>query len=227
MSLAVTTCADAISANFHVLTKGTQVAGYTTGSPDIKWTTAQWAEFPDAIRIDQDPAAADHTADILDVESGAATVAECPGWVKQAQASFHNATRPGQRDPSIYCSRSNVTPVVNALAAAGVAHCPLWVASWGIGMNGALSILNATSGPFPVIGVQYQNNGEFDSSVFLTSWLHNRSKTDPPKPAMPPGQWNDPKFWSWKEVATVGIGLDGTLHAFAFDPVKGTWSKIG
>jgi hypothetical protein len=224
--VSTTPATDAISANFHVLAKGTQVAGYTTGSSDIRWTTAQFAEFPDAVRIDQDPAATDHTADILDVENGAATPADCAAWAKQAQLSFHNAVRPGQRDPGIYCSKSMITPVVNALVSGGVVHCNLWVASWGIGANGALSMLNASAGPYPVVGVQYQDNGSFDSDMFLTSWLKNRSsKTDPPKVASPPGQWDNPKFWTWKEAAILGTGLDGQLHLFVFDPAKGDWNK--
>lgn len=223
--VAVTTGADAIAANFHVLKKGTQVGGYTTGSSDIRWTAAMWAEFPDAVRIDQDAGASDHTADVLDVESGAATPAECAAWKKQAQAAFLSAARPGQREPAIYCSASQVTPVVNALAAGGVTHCPIWVAHFGIGMNAALSMLNASMGPYPIVAVQYADNGSFDSDVFLTSWLHNRSKTGTPAVQVPPGQWNDPKSWTWSEAALIGTGLDNQLHVFVFDSAKGAWTK--
>jgi len=223
--VAVTAGIDVTSAHFSLLKLGVQGAGYTTGSSDIRWAAEQWAQFPDAIRIDQDARASDHTADILDVEAGAATIAECASWVKQAQQAFHNATRPGQRDPGIYCSAGSVTPVVNALVAGGVGHCPLWVAHWGIGMNGALSLLNASSGPYPIIGVQYASSEGFDSDVWLTDWLKNRSTATPPKPAAPPGQWADPRSWMWKDAVTIGTGLDGLLHVFVFDPVKGTWTK--
>lgn len=223
--VAVTSGIDVTSSNFDVLKLGVQAAGYTTGSSDIRWVPEQWGQFPDAIRIDQDAKASDHTADILDVESGAATPAECASWAKQAQASFHNAVRPGQRDPGIYCSGSSVTAVVNALVAGGVTHCNLWVAHWGIGMNGALSMLNSSTGPYPIIGVQYADNGSYDSDVWLTSWLNNRSKKDPPKPQSPPGQWADPKYWTWDEAAVIGKGLDGSLHVFVFDKANGSWSK--
>src|SRR5215475_13999770 len=212
--VAVTEGIDVTSANFDVLRLGVQAAGYTTGSRDIRWTGEQFAQFPDAVRLDQDPSASDRTADILDVENGAATVGECAAWKKQAQAAFLNAVRPGQREPGIYCSASMVTPVVNALVAGGVTHCPLWVASWGIGMNSAISMLNASTGPYPIVAVQYANNGSFDSDVFILDWLNKRSKAAPPKPDIPPGQWVDAKFWSWAEAAIIGKGLDGNLHVF-------------
>jgi len=226
--VAITSALDAPGFNFSALPKDAQVCGYTTGSGGVKWTPSMWAAFPSAVRICQDPGASDHTADILDVEAGAATIAECASWKKAADQSFRNALRPGQREPAIYCSQSSVTPVVNALVAGGVKHCPLWVAHFGIGVTAAQSMLEASSGPYPVIGVQFANGPKFDSDLFLTSWLQNVSgKKDPVTPQPPPGQWIDPKLWTWDECVLVGTGLDGKIHFFTFDPATGQWSRNG
>ena len=72
------------------------------------------------MRIDQDPAASDPTADVLDIEAGAATPASAPGWATRALASRASQARPGQRAPAVYMSQSRVTEVVNALIAGGI-----------------------------------------------------------------------------------------------------------
>lgn len=221
---AITPATDAPGFNFSALEKGTQVCGYTTGFNGVQWTPAMWAAFPGAVRICQDAGASDRTADVLDVEQGAATIAECAAWKKAAQANYLSGARPGQREPAIYCSQSQVTPIVNALVAGGVQHCPLWVAHFGIGVTAAQAMLEASSGPYPVIGVQFANGPLFDSDLFLTSWLQNVSGKKAVMQA-PPGQWNDPNAWSWKDCALFGLGMDGKVHIFTFDPVTGTWSK--
>jgi hypothetical protein len=149
-----------------------QRAGYTTGSTGIRWTNADWDANPGAVRIDQDFAASDPSADVLDVENGAATFADCAPWAKKALADFANAVRPGQRRPAIYCSASNVTNVVNALIAGGVkSGVSLWVAAWSLGEQSAMREIASAGGPFPIIGVQYASNQFFDSDVWDGGWL--------------------------------------------------------
>ena len=94
---------DAIGAQTSSLPRGAQVyAGYSTGSGIVPWTASQFAQYATALgpclRIDQDPSASDPTADYLDVETGAATLADCPGWAKRALADFRAvcAARPAQ-----------------------------------------------------------------------------------------------------------------------------------
>src|SRR5690242_9680315 len=141
---------DAIHANVGQLPPG-QAAGYTTGTSDIRWTSADWAAHPGAVRIDQDFAALDPSADVLDVERGAATFADCPVWSKRAIEDFNAAVRPGQRRPAIYFSASSVHDVVNALVNGGVnSGVGLFVASWGIGESAAMAEVEAASGPFPI-----------------------------------------------------------------------------
>jgi hypothetical protein len=162
---------------------GGLLAGYTTGSSDIRWTAADWKAHPDAVRIDQDPAASDDTADVLDVEGGAATLADVPGWSKRALAAYRAGKRPGQRSPLIYMSQVNVTPVANVLAGAGLADgsVGLFIANWNLSRVQAAAEVLAASGPFPVHGLQFQNAGDFDIDVFSSAWLHNRAGV--PKPA--------------------------------------------
>lgn len=171
MSIAVVVGYDAIHANVHLLPKGVAV-GYTTGSSDIKWTTTDWAAHPGAVRICQDAAASDSTADILDVERGAGTPADCPGWAKRAMTAYDGVSRAGQRSPAIYCSGSSVTPVVNALVNGGVVDgVGLFVANWDLTEATAVDDVKAAAGPFPIIGIQYRNMGSFDADLFSENWL--------------------------------------------------------
>lgn len=168
--MAITLGHDCIHANISHLPPG-QAAGYTTGSPDIKWTDADWKAHLGAVRICQDNGS-DHTADVLDVEQGAASNADAPRWFMGALAAYHAGTRPGQRSPAVYTSASNVTPLVNALAAGGVkTGCALWVANWNLGEGSASVDVEHAAGPFPVIAVQYASNVFYDSDVFSRTWL--------------------------------------------------------
>ena len=163
---------DAIGANTAHLPQGAQAAGYTTGEPPVPWTAAQFAAHPGAVRIDQNPAASDPTADVLDVENGAATPGDCPGWVKRAIKDFDSAARPGQRWPCIYASQSNLTAVANALIAGGVpSGVFLWVANWSVSEAEAVAMLTRAGGPFPVVGVQFRSGGFYDTDIWSSAWL--------------------------------------------------------
>lgn len=167
---------DAIHDNVGKVPKGSQAAGYTTGTPDIAWTNADWGRFPGAVRICQDSVASDGTADVLDVESGAATPAECPGWAKRAMASFSSNARHGQRAPAIYTSASNVTAVANALVNGGVkSGVGLWVANWNLSQPEAIAAVQSASGPYPIVGVQYSNGPYYDYDIWGTAWLQATS----------------------------------------------------
>src|SRR6185312_11677342 len=114
MTIATATVCDAIRANIGHLPKG-PAAGYSTGTGIVPWGPADWKAHPGAVRICQDPPASDTTADVLDVEFQAATIARCAPWAEAAAANVAAGKRPGQRHPAIYMSLSAVTPVVNAL----------------------------------------------------------------------------------------------------------------
>jgi hypothetical protein len=183
MTIATVTVFDAIHANAPRLPKGL-AAGYTTGSGSVPWSAADWKAHPGAVRICQDPGATDTTADILDVESGAATVGRCAPWAEAAAANFAAGKRPGQRHPAIYMSLSVVTPVVNALIAGGIHEGPgLWIANWNFSAAEAAALIHASGGPFPVIGVQHRNAGAYDVSEFSKPWLDAVSGDPAVRPA--------------------------------------------
>ena len=81
MSITVEPMIDTIHASVHnVPASAPKVAGYTTGTPDIVWTAADWARFSHSkVRICQDEGS-DHSADVLDIEPGAATNANAVTW---------------------------------------------------------------------------------------------------------------------------------------------------
>ena len=163
-----------------------QHAGYTTGTGIVPWTAADWKADPGAVRICQDPSASDTTADVLDVEAGAATIAGAARWAGAATANYAAGKRPGQRHPAIYMSLVNVTPVVNALIAGGIHSGPgLWIANWNLTEAEAAALVQLAGGPFPVIGVQYGNRGSYDVSVFSGPWLAAVSGDPPAPPARP------------------------------------------
>jgi hypothetical protein len=153
----------------------TQLAGYTTGTPDIKWTVTDFAAFPTALRICQD-SGTDLTADYLDVESEAATFDNAATWYPEALHSYTVSIRPGQRHPSIYVSASNVTPLVNTLIAKGITSGPgLIIADWDLTQAQAVGDVQDAAGPFPVRGVQFHNDGPFDIDIWDKTWVNTVS----------------------------------------------------
>lgn len=165
---------------------GGQGAGYTTGTPDIKWTPDDWASHPGAVRIDQDAADSDPSADVLDVETGAATPASAPEWTRRALIARDASSRPGQRWPAIYCSLSVVPAVAEAIATNPSGGLPvLWVAHWGITMDDAARLIGTQISGLTVVGVQFANRGAYDSDVFDAAWLAAVSD-GPVTPVEPP-----------------------------------------
>lgn len=185
----LTTVIDCTGANLAAVDPpaGVLMAGYVTGSAGVPWTDAQFAAHPGAIRIDQSPVdtPADETADMIDVEPLAASVADVPIWVHGAWTSYRAGRRPGQRTPTVYVEQSELTPVANALNAAGITSGVNLFLTEPMPEHAAMDILNTASGPFPIVGVQYQFQTLFDVSLVSTAWLDNVSK--PPPASAPVG----------------------------------------
>ena len=226
----LTTVYDCMGAKLPGLTvpPGVLLAGYITGSGDVPWTDQQFAAHPYAVRIDQSPIDTpfDETADLIDVEPQAGTVADVPEWVHGAWVSYRTGRRPGQRTPTIYAYESELTPIANTLNAAGITSgVNIWL-SKPMQKDAAISILNAASGPFPIIGVQYEFNTSYDVSLVSTAWLNNVSKApgNTQQPASgailktPPGQWK-------KSVIMLGIGLDNNIWITEYNIQNGAWSE--
>jgi hypothetical protein len=190
MTIATVTVCDATRTNISHLPKG-PAAGYSTGSGVVPWGPADWKAHPGAVRICQDPSASDTTADVLDVEAGAATIRVAAPWAEAAAAHVASGTRPGQRHPAIYMSLGIVTPVVNALVAGGIhSGVSLWVANWNLTQTEAAVLVENGGGPYPIVAVQYRNAGLYDVSIFSKPWLDQVSG-DPvtPPPAKFHGEW--------------------------------------
>jgi hypothetical protein len=174
---------------------GVLMAGYSTGSGDVPWSDAQFAQNPGALRIDQSPVdtPADETADMIDVELLAGTVADVPAWVHGAWVSYQTGRRPGQRKPTVYVEQSELTPVANTLSAAGITNGVNLFLTEPMGLQAAIELLTTAGGPFPIVGVQYEFGELFDISVVSAAWLNDVSKT-PVKPAPEPGTQAG---WRW------------------------------
>lgn len=165
-------CMGANVGNFPV-PDGVLMAGYVTGSAGVPWSAAQLAAHPGVVMIDQSPidTPADETADVIDMEARAATLDDLAAWVHAAWVNFQTGARPGQRTPTVYASRSNITPVVNTLLAVGITNgVNLWVAE-EMTPQQAESELENSGGPFPIVGIQYGFDTLYDVSLFSTAWL--------------------------------------------------------
>ena len=192
MALATVTGYDVTAENYNQRPSTGIPALYITGSGGIPATAAMLSANPKCLRIDQSPVinSIDTTADYFDVENGAVTVAEIGNVIKEAITNYQHATRPGQRWPAVYCSRDDpqtgVTPVVNALNAAGLSNhsVGLIIADWNNDEAQATSeVANSipgTNNPYPVVGRQYRNAGPYDLNVFSEEWVNTVSEPTQP-----------------------------------------------
>jgi hypothetical protein len=201
---------DATGSNFARLPAG-QVASYITGSGPVPASAAQFASRPGVMKIDQSPVitAADETADIFDLENGAVTLAEIAQLVKAGQAAYRSARRPGQRNPGVYCSASQVTPVVNALVAGGVTSCPLGVADYSTTPAAAAAAVSHASGPYPVVWYQYADTGgggEWDLGYASVPWLNAISGAPGGRPVLKNGTSGAAVIFLQDQLNAAGYG---------------------
>lgn len=163
---------------------GALAAGYDTGSGGVPWTPAQFAAHPHAVHFDQSPVntPADETSDIIDLEQQAATLADLKDWVPAAWRSWAAVKRPGQRTPTAYSYRSNITPVVNALLSYGIKNGVNLFLSQPMTRQSAENLVTTASGPFPYVGVQFEFHDNYDVSVVSKAWLDNVSGHTPVPP---------------------------------------------
>lgn len=193
----LTTVYDCTGSNLDTLPVPPRVlmAGYDTGTDGVAWTDQQFAQFPNALHIWQSPQTPPNTAtfDAYDLETDAGTIVTLPVAIHNAQMGYRAALRPGQRQPVMYMSRGNVTPAVNALIAHGITSgVGIWLAE-PCDAAQAANLVDTASGPFPIIGVQYQFLQDHDVSVFSTAWLTDVSG----KPAAPPAKPGTQTGWRW------------------------------
>lgn len=159
--------------------EGTQLAaGY--GNGHYAWDAAGWARFHGIPRATIDVDGSQWYRDVLDVERYDATVATAVDWVRakwQRQVIY---------PPVIYCNRSTLTPLFNALNAAGfqvVHHFRLWVAT----LDGTRELPDMTG----VTAVQYASaemtGGHYDESiVYDDAWTPGMPAPTPKPPVQQP-----------------------------------------
>ncbi|UOZ05439.1 hypothetical protein [Amycolatopsis sp. WQ 127309] len=110
---------DAVTAA-HIPSTAAMVAGYIDKIKLAPWTAADWARFPDAVKVEIVKKATTNAGHVLDVEPGDATPAEAPAWVRLRRAAG--------ADPTIYCNAATWPAVRAAFRAAGVAEPHYWIA---------------------------------------------------------------------------------------------------
>jgi hypothetical protein len=151
------------------------VAGYVNGL--YAWNAAEWARFPGAAHVTIDVNGSDPRAAVLDVENGDATVSTAVTWVKARQ-------KLGVANPVIYCNRSGLTPLYNAMLSVGLkpGHgFRVWLAT----LDGTKTVADMTG----VVAVQYAGQsltgGHYDESiVYDATWFAATPPSPPPPPVM-------------------------------------------
>lgn len=148
MTIATHLMVDTIGANALRLPPATTVAGYVTGTGVVPWSDSTWAHFTGVkVRINQANGSNPLLGDVLDVENGC--------WSNSDAARAAKTRQDAKVQVSLYTSRSNVSALVNACEAAGVTGGHLWVADWSMSEVKAQQEVEAASGPWPVVAVQY------------------------------------------------------------------------
>jgi hypothetical protein len=206
---------DTIHANVHNVPANTEkVAGYVSGTPDIRWVAADWDRFSHVkVRINQSPSAGALEGDVLDSEAGAWTIQEIVTAVEaRNRAKLHT---------TVYISASSVTPLVNALANAKLTGVSLWVADWNLSLAEASAKLTNT-GPYPVVAYQWASpssnpstrlpgsnltlsEANCDLSVTVASWPAVVAPVTPPPVVHRSGLVVLADFSSLKVTSTDGV----------------------
>lgn len=143
---------DATHADVTNIPQGTRkVAGYVTGTADIRWTPADWHRFPNAghVRIDQHGDPSLHAA-IVDCEALAATPRVAAQCIQARLAAGHS--RGG-----VYASQDTVPAVAAALKAVSVsaAQVDLWLANWNLSRAEATALLRTNMSGLTIQAVQW------------------------------------------------------------------------
>lgn len=190
-------------------TTARMVGGYVDGL--YRWSDADWARFPAAVKVRIAVLASTNDGHVLDIEPGAAHPSDAPAWVRMRRAA-------GLSVPSLYValwtpggwSKSIYQATHDAIVSAGIDPNGLgwWVADY----NGQANI------PSGFVAHQYQNapgsGGHYDLSVVSDAapWVPNLVT------AGSPGQVGDVNMTGWMMVATNGAAYcygDVTNHGDA------------
>ena len=141
---------DSVTAS-NIPTTAQMVAGYIDGR--YAWSLADWARFPNSVKVRIAVFSSTNGGHVLDVEPGCSTPASAPGWVLRRRAAGV--------DPTVYCNTATWPTVRAAFAAQGVPEPHWWIAAYpGIG-----PVLYPGS-----VAHQYADPGPYDLSVVADFW---------------------------------------------------------
>lgn len=126
------------------------VAGYIDGN--YKWSEADWALFPKAVKVRIAVLPSTLDGHVLDVEHGDAAPDHAPVWVSRR--------RQAGADPSVYCNLSTWPAVAQAFRLSGIAAPHYWIARWG----------HSEIIPPGAIALQYRAVGPYDLSIVANYW---------------------------------------------------------
>lgn len=154
---------DAIHANAHTLVGVVQpndlIAIYLTGTPNIRWTTADVELFPEVktwVRIDQGGLTSpQHGANVVDVEPGAWSAANADAQITKFRSP-----------QTIYVNRSQLHTVS--------AKVPIWLAAPGLSDAQAIALAKMDC---RIVAVQNVWASTYDRSIVVSdTWM----SPDPP-----------------------------------------------
>ena len=167
------------------------VAGYVDGL--YAWSAANWARFPNSVKVRVAVFSQTNDGQVLDVEPGNATPAQSVDWVLMRR-------RAGV-DPTVYMNTSTWPTVRGSFQARGVAEPHYWVAQY----DGIASI------PAGAVAKQYYNNNDlgYDLSIVAAYWPGIDPAPQPPIAA--PSEENDMILTDIKGSSVVWA-LSGSLY---------------
>lgn len=156
---------DSVSA-IAIPTDAQMVAGYVDGK--FAWSSADWARFPNSVKVRISAIGATHLAEVFDVEVGCI-------WPPRNVVPLVVAARNAGIDPTVYVNQSNDwAPTRAEFDRAGVAHPHWWVARYDGVANvpdGAVAKQYAHPGPVPGKSAGPWETGQhFDLSAVLDFW---------------------------------------------------------
>lgn len=130
------------------------VAGYVDGN--YAWSDADWARFPNAVKVRIAVKPTTNDGHVIDVEPGNWTDADSIAWVQMRRAAGV--------EPTIYCGNAaqgyECSELAAIYAASGVAMPQMWLADYD-------GIANVPPG---YIAKQYADGPAYDTSVVADYW---------------------------------------------------------
>jgi len=142
------------------------VAGYVNGN--FIATKEDFARFPGIPHVHIDVLGTDpEDAGVLDFETGNPRTPDmCANWAKRRKAAF-----PNHYAPVIYCDRGHLTPLFNAMNAAGleiVKDFRLWIAT----LDGTKTVADMTGVTAVQFAGESMTGGHYDESIVYDPEWH-------------------------------------------------------